>query len=73
MYIVYILYTQSADRTVSSFVDSSVQHREMRLDLIAMNNEILKADLNQARANFARVLELQAVLYILGINNVGRT
>ena len=33
----------------------------MRLDLIAMKDEILKEDLNQARANFARVLELQAV------------
>ena len=46
-------------------VDSSVQHREMRLDLIAMKNEIHKADLNQANANFARMLELQAVLYML--------
>ena len=27
------IYTQSAYSTVLSFVDSSVQHREMRLDL----------------------------------------
>ena len=33
----------------------------MRLGLIAMKDEILKADLNQARANYARVLKLQAV------------
>ena len=55
------IYTQSADRAVSSFVDSSAQHKEMRLDLIAMKDEILKTGLNQARANFARVLKLQAM------------
>ena len=31
--------TLSADNTVLSFVDSSVQHRGMRPNLIAMNNE----------------------------------
>ena len=33
----------------------------MRLDLIVMKDEILKVDLNPACANFATVLELQAV------------
>ena len=33
------IYTQSADSTVSSFVDSSAQHRGMRPNLIAMKNK----------------------------------
>ena len=38
---IYIyIYTQSADSTVSSFVDSSAQHRGMRPNLIAMKNNI---------------------------------
>ena len=43
--------TQSADSTVSPFVDSSAQHRGMRPNLIAMKNlkKILKPNLNQAR------------------------
>ena len=32
-------HTQSADSTVSSFVDSSAQHRGMRPNLIAMKNK----------------------------------
>ena len=34
----------------------------MRLDLIAMKDEILMADLNQAHANFARVLKLASFI-----------
>ena len=38
----YITYghTQSTDSTVSSFVDSSAQHRGMKPNLIAMKNKI---------------------------------
>ena len=33
---------QSADSTVSSFVDSSAQHRQMRPSLIAMTRRIMQ-------------------------------
>ena len=39
VYIYIYIYTQSADSTVSSFVDSSAQHRGMRPNLIAMKNK----------------------------------
>ena len=42
--------SQAADGTVSSFVDSSVQHRGMRPNLIAMKKENSQSqNLNQAR------------------------
>ena len=45
-----IVGPQSADSTVSSFVDSSAQHRGMRPNLVAMKNTIFpKPNLNQAR------------------------
>ena len=37
--LVIYIYAQSADSTVSSFVDSSAQHRGMRPNLIAMKNK----------------------------------
>ena len=50
--------TQSADSTVSSFVDSSAQHRGMRPNLIAMKNKILKAKFKPGSSYLARVLKL---------------
>ena len=47
MYTMTYRATQSADRTVSSFVDSSAQHRETRPNLIAMKIHFPKPDLNQ--------------------------
>ena len=40
-------FTQSADSTVSSFVNLSAQHRGMRPNLIAMKNKILKAKITR--------------------------